>query len=498
MNKKLAPLLHVENCSKSFSGTTVLDNVSIELYPGEVHCLVGENGAGKSTFIKILSGAYTPDCGNIYVMGELIKHFEPDVARKHGIQTIYQSQFLMLDLTVAENIYMGEYITSNAGLMDYRKQTEKARELLESMDLDIDPAAALGDLNISDRHSVQIARALAQDAKVLILDEPTASCGKSEKQMLLSIVRRIAKRGIGIIYISHHLDEVLEAADRVTVLRDGKKVSTYPRSEISERKLIKDMVGRETELFYKREKIEKGNEILEIRDFYKEGYLKKTSFKMQRGEILGFTGKVGAGRTELANLIFGAVKKDGGEMFIGDTKVDIHSPNQAIKNGVCLITEDRQRTGLFLDHGVGWNFISAFINKFKGAFIQQQKSDKVLNQYIDVININTKGVKQEVRYLSGGNQQKVVLAKWLHTDADVIIFDEPTKGIDIGAKEDVYKLIIDLARKGKFIIMISSDIPELMAMSDRVIIMKDRSIVADIAHAEISEESILLYSIGGQ
>ena len=218
---------------------------------------------------------------------------------------------------------------------------------------------------------------------------------------------------------------------------------------------------------------------------------------MQRGEILGFTGKIGAGRTELANLIFGAVRKDTGEMFIGDKKIEIHSPNQAIKKGVCLITEDRQKTGLFLNHGVGWNFISAYINKFKGAFVHQQKNDKVLNGYINKININTKGVNQEIRYLSGGNQQKVVLAKWLHTDADVIIFDEPTKGIDIGAKEDVYKLILDLARNGKFIIMISSDIPELMAMSDRVLIMKDRSIVIDIPQEEISEENILLYSIGG-
>jgi len=490
-------LIHVEECTKSFSGITVFDHVSFDLLAGEIHCLVGENGAGKSTFIKILSGAYVPDSGKIEILGHEIKHFDPRVARGLGVQTIYQSQHLMHDLTVAENTFMGDYVTGKGGFMNYKSLAKKTQEIFDEMGVDIDPNAILGDLDITDRQSVQIARALAQDAKVLILDEPTASYGKREKTGLMELVRKVAAKGIGIIYISHHLDEVFELADRVTVIRDGKKISTYKRDEISEKNLIRDMVGRDTDMFYMREAIEKGDELLEIVDLYKKDYLNKSSFSMRRGEILGIGGMVGSGRTELANLIFGVVKSDGGKVLLNGKDITAKDPHGAIKDGICLITEDRQKTGLFLNHSVKWNFVSAIINKSSGSLIHQRREDEVLKDYVDKIKIRMSGIDQEILYLSGGNQQKVVLSKWMHTDAEVIIFDEPTKGIDVGAKEDVYHLMTNLAKTGKFIIMISSDMPELIAMSDRVIVMKDRTLIAELQGPDINEEKILAVSLGG-
>ena len=489
-------VVHVEECTKSFSGVTVFDHVSFDLFAGEVHCLVGENGAGKSTFIKILSGAYVPDSGKVVICGTEIKNFSPDVCKNLGVETIYQNQFLMPDLTVAENIFMGDYNGGKSQLMNYKKLMSEARKVLAELEMDIDPEQFLGDLDISERQSVQIARALAQQTKVLILDEPTASYGKREKTALIKQVKKIATTGIGVIYIFHHLDEVFELADRVTVIRDGKKISCYSREEITEKQLIRDMVGRDTDLFYNRDDVEKGDGIMNVEDLYKENYLKKTSFSMRRGEILGFGGMVGSGRTEVANLIFGVESPDGGSVTIDGRDITSKDPYTAIKNGICLITEDRQQTGLFMDHSVGWNFVSAVINKEKGIFLHQQKENKVLGDYIDKIQIKTRGPDQEIRFLSGGNQQKVVLSKWLHTDAEVIIFDEPTKGIDIGAKEDVYKLMLNLAQEGKFIIMISSDMPELIAMSDRVAIMKDKALVAILSGTDINEVTILATSIG--
>lgn len=487
----------VNGCCKSFNGVTVFENVCFDLLPGEIHCICGENGAGKSTFIKIVSGAYCTDKGTVEICGVKIKHFEPDIIRKLGVQTIYQSQFLMTDLSVAENIFMGDYITK-AGFIDYKGLVQKSKVLLDELELDIDPKTLVGLLDVADRQTVQIARALAQDAKILIFDEPTASFGRKEKMNLLKIIKRIAARGIGIIYISHHLDEVFELADRVTVLRDGRKISCYSKDEINEKQIIRDMVGRNMDLYYKREHFDLTYPgVLSVRNLGKSGYIKPTSFSMRRGEILGFSGMVGSGRTELMNLIFGAEKADSGDILVDELSILPKNPNDAIRRGICLITEDRQKTGLFIGHSVGWNFVSAVINKTKGILLRQKYENKQLNQYIKNINIKTEGNEQDVRFLSGGNQQKIVLSKWMHTQAEVIIFDEPTKGIDIGAKEDVYKLVTELAKAGKFVIIVSSDMPELIAISDRVIIMKNREMVGELSGQDINEETILSYSIGG-
>jgi len=487
----------VTGCCKSFNGVTVFDNVCFDLMPGEIHCLCGENGAGKSTFIKIVSGAYYSDKGTVEICGVKIKHFEPDIVRKLGVQTIYQSQFLMPDLSVAENIFMGDYVTK-AGFIDYKGLAQKAKVLLDELELDIDPNILVSMLDVADRQTVQIARALAQDAKILIFDEPTASFGRKEKMNLLKIIKRIASRGIGIIYISHHLDEVFELADRVTVLRDGRKISCYTKDEIDEKQIIRDMVGRDTDLYYKREHFDLTDPgVLSVRGLGKNGYIKPCSFDVRRGEIVGFGGMVGSGRTELMNLLFGAKKADTGDMSIDNVSILPKDPHDAIRKGICLITEDRQATGLFTGHSVGWNFVSAAINKRKGVLLHQKSENRQLSQYIKNINIKTEGCDQDVCYLSGGNQQKVVLSKWMYAKAEIIIFDEPTKGIDIGAKEDVYVLITQLAKEGKFVIVVSSDMPELIAISDRVIVMKNREIVAELTGSDINEETILSYSIGG-
>lgn len=494
-NRKI--IVQVDNCCKSFNGVPVFKEITFDLLEGEIHCICGENGAGKSTFVKIVSGAYFPDSGSIYIAGEKVRYFEPDIAHKMGVETIYQNQFLMPSLSVAENIFMGDYVT-RGGFIDYKGLQKKAKTLLAELETAIDVTAIVEELEIGDRQTVQIARALAKDAKVLILDEPTASFGIKETKNLMKIIRKIAARGIGVIYISHHLDEIFELADRVTVIRDGQKISCYAKDEISAEKIIRDMVGRDTDLFYRRGTITTGlTGTLEVRNLYKENYVSKSSFIMKRGEILGFGGMAGSGRTELASLIFGAVRADGGEVLLDGKNILPKDPCEAIQRGICLITEDRQKTGLFLGHSTGWNFVSAFINKSRDLLVQQKKGDSLFSEYVKKIEIKTEGADQDVRFLSGGNQQKVVLAKWIYTKGEVVIFDEPTKGIDIGAKEDVYKMIVELANEGKFIIIISSEMPELIAMSDRVFIMKKRKIVAELIGDTITEENILSYSIGG-
>ena len=489
-------LISVKNCSKSFNGITVFDKVCFELHAGEIHCLCGENGAGKSTFIKILSGAYIPDEGDIVICGEKIQEFQPGISRRLGVQTIYQNQFLMSNLSVAENIFMGEY--DGQGLfINHKKMIKDAQQYLDMLGLKISPETLVGRLDVADRQTIQIARALANNAKVLILDEPTASYGKKEQENLLNIVKKLASQNLGIIYSSHHLDEVFELADTVTVLRDGKRISCYSKNEIDKAKIIRDMVGRDTSLFYQREDILKQNGILKFDNIYKTGYVEKSSFDVNRGEIVGFGGMVGSGRTELMTLISGSVKPDEGRIITekGENILP-DNPTDAIKKGIVYIPEDRQSKGIFAGHNIGWNFNSAQMNKFRGFLVRQKKSDIEFMKFQNDLDIKSTGPKQGISFLSGGNQQKVVIAKWLYTNGDVYIFDEPTKGIDIGAKEDVYHLMTNLAKQGKYIILVSSDMPELIAMSDRVYVMRNRKIVKELIGNDVNEETILSYAIG--
>jgi ribose transport system ATP-binding protein len=491
-------LLEVKGCSKSFPGVQAFNKVDFDLLAGEIHCVVGENGAGKSTFIKMLSGALRPDEGTITIGGQQYSHLTPALAHQLGIQTIYQEISLAPDMTVAENIFMGQEPVNRFGLVDYPTLNRESKRLLENLRIDLEVESLVGNLSIPQRQSVQIAKAMAMEAKIFILDEPTASYSTNEIGNLLELVREIADRGVGVIYISHHLEEVFNIHDRITVLRDGIKIATHGKDEVSENKIISEMIGRDVSKFYNREKVEiDASKVVEFKNFSWGTQVKDVSFNICKGEIVGFAGMVGSGRTDLFRLIFGADKKTSGRVIIEGQEVTIHDPKQAIAAGLSLLTEDRQKTGLILDHSVEWNVSIVHLSNSDSQFINEKAEKDNVNRFVDAINIRTPNIHQEVRNLSGGNQQKVVLAKWLYADANVIIFDEPTRGIDVGAKEEIYKFMVQLAKQGKYVIMISSDMPELIAMCDRVFVMKHGRIVGEIGREQLSEESILTYSIGG-
>jgi ribose transport system ATP-binding protein len=491
-------LIEVKGCSKSFPGVKAFYKIDFDLYAGEIHCVVGENGAGKTTFIKMLAGALRPDEGVIQINGQQYTYLTPALAHHLGIQTIYQEISLAPDLTVAENIFMGQEPVNRFGFIDYPSLKRESKKLLENLRIDLDVESLVGNLSIPQRQSVQIARAMAMEAKIFILDEPTASYSTNEIANLLELVKQIAASGVGVIYISHHLDEVFSIHDRITVLRDGIKVATHGKKEASENKIISEMIGRDISKYYTRDKWEIDNSKTVAFEHISGGAsVKDVSFNIRKGEIVGFAGMVGSGRTDLVRLIFGADKKSSGRILIEGKEAKINDPKQAIAAGFSLLTEDRQRTGLILDHSVEWNVSLVHIANTSGSLINEREESDNVSRYVDAINIRTPSIYQEVRNLSGGNQQKVVLAKWLYANANVIIFDEPTRGIDVGAKEEIYKLMVQLARQGKYILMISSEMPELIAMCDRVFVMRQGRIVAEISQEQLSEENILTHSIGG-
>jgi len=488
-------ILEMKGIQKSFPGVKVFDNFNFDLVKGEVHCICGENGAGKSTLIKMLSGAYLPDKGSIVIEEEALLNNTPRLAMEKGIQTIYQEHNLYPLLNVVNNLFAGNEMM-NGFLVNSRGMIDKTREILDFLHSDISPFDIVGDLGSGAQKTVEIARALIQKSKVLILDEPTASFSKKEIDFLLNIIKKLSQEGISIIYISHHLDEVFVIADRVTVIRDGENINTYPIEDLDEQRLINDMVGRDVSTFYKRDEADISDVFYMAENISGNG-VKDASLYVRRGELLGISGMVGSGRTELAELLFGVKQMNQGETTIDGKKVDINSPLDAISNRMCFITEDRQSTGLFLDHSLVRNTLIASYAKSKGPFVLPSDDINTAKKYIRQMNVITPSVFQKAMYLSGGNQQKVVLAKWFATDCDIFIFDEPTRGIDVGAKEEIYKIMTELLKEGKSIIMVSSDMPELIAMSDRVMIMRNGHVVVTIEKPDINEENILQHSIGG-
>jgi len=489
-------MLEMKGIKKSFPGVDVFDGFDFDVRKGEIHCICGENGAGKSTLIKMLSGAYTPDAGERIIDGVKIDHMTPRSAMNLGIQTIYQEHALYPLLPVYENLFAGNEM-GQGPFISKAKMLEKTREVLEFLHSDISPHAVVGNLGSSEQKMVEIARAFIEESKIMILDEPTASSTKKETEHLLGIIKKLASEGISIIYISHHLDEVFKIADRVTVIRDGEKINTYEIGGLTEEQLIRDMVGRDVSAFYKRDKAEIGDVYYEAKGITGNG-VSDVSLKVRKGELLGIAGMVGSGRTELAEVLFGVKPKDKGEIFIGGKKVSIKTPLNAIANHMCFITEDRQSSGLFLIHSIANNAVIASYAKDKNPFAVPREDIKLAKKYVKMMNVITPSVHQKVMFLSGGNQQKVVLTKWFATNGDIFIFDEPTRGIDVGAKEEIYKIMTQLLQEGKCIIMISSDMPELIAMSDRVMVMRNGKMVSEIDNkAEINEEIILNHSIGG-
>ena len=494
-NKK-PPLLEMRNITKTFPGVLALDKVSLELAEGEVLALLGENGAGKSTLIKILGGAYPADSGEISIEGQVSDMSSPAEAWHQGVSIIYQEFNLIPDLTVRENLFLGRE-TIRKGLIYASEERENSKSLFKRIGLELDPDARCADLTVAQQQMVEIAKALSSKNKIIVMDEPSATLTNQEVQKLFKIIKELKDQKIGVIYISHRLEEIFEVADRVLVLRDGKQVGLEEVANISREKLIELMVGRSIESEFPEHQTQIGNERMRVENLNVGSAVKNVSFHVYRGEILGFAGLVGAGRTETMRLIFGADTADSGRIFIDDKEVVIKEPDDAIKNRICLLTEDRKQQGLVLIHSCRENFGLPNLNQFKkGIFIDQKKESRLFDGYVNDLKIKLSDPEAPVLNLSGGNQQKVVLAKWLEANADIVIFDEPTRGIDVGAKYEIYLLINRLVSEGKSVILVSSELPELLGMCDRIIVMHEGYIKGEIEHpANATQEDILRIAI---
>lgn len=488
-----APLLQVRSVSKAFPGVQALFRVDLAVRSGEVHAIVGENGAGKSTLMKILAGVYQPDTGSL-VLGGQAEHVEnPRQAMALGIGMIHQELNLAPNLSVAENIFLGRAPT-RAGLVDWRQLDLQTRALLDRLGIDLDARAMVEDLSVARQQMVEIAKALSLNARVIIMDEPTSALTERETATLFQIIGRLKVENVAVVYISHRLEEIFRIADQVTVLRDGRLIGSSPVGATTPAQLIRQMVGRElTALFPKAEvEIEIGTPVLQVRHLVRRGVLHDISFVLRRKEILGLAGLVGAGRTELVRAIFGADPIDGGEILIDGKLARIHNPREAIRLGLGFVTEDRKLHGLVLGMSVRENATLASLKQLsRVGWIDFRRERHMAAEYIQQLDIRTSGLEQEVMNLSGGNQQKVVLAKWLAIHPRILILDEPTRGIDVGAKAEVHALMSRLAASGVAIVMISSELPEILSMSDRILVVRQGRINAEFTHQEASQEKIL-------
>jgi ABC-type sugar transport system ATPase subunit len=492
-------MLEAENIDKRFPGVHALDNVSLTVAPGEVHAVVGENGAGKSTLMKILAGAYSPDQGTIRVDGEAVTIESPRAAHDLGIITIYQELSLVDALSVGENIFLGDLPTRPGGnwQVDWSTVWRRAAELLERVGLRIQPQTLVRSLSVAQKQMVEIARALARNVRVLILDEPTSSLTERETEKLFEIIAQLKNRGVGIIYISHRLGEVFRIAQRVTVLRDGIVAGSLLVQDASEDLLVRMMVGRDLSRLFTEARPSDAPVRLEVRGLSRRGVLHGITFSLRGGEVVGLAGLVGAGRTELARCLFGADGINGGEILLDGSVVDIRSPGHAVDLGIALVPEDRKLHALILGMGVRENLSLPVLDRLGSPLVPSRRRERALaDDYIKSLRIRTPHMEQRVATLSGGNQQKVVIARWLATKPKVLILDEPTRGIDVGAKAEVHALIARLAEQGVAILMISSELPEILGMSHRILVMRGGRIVADIPRQQATEESIMAAATG--
>ncbi|MCU1571553.1 MAG: D-xylose transporter ATP-binding protein [Naasia sp.] len=489
-------LLKVHGISKSFPGVQALKDVQFELNRGEVLTLVGENGAGKSSLMKILSGIYARDEGTIELEGEPVEIDSPKSAQAHGIIIIHQEMNLMPHLTIAQNIYIGREPRGGIFLRE-QALNKKTRDLLANLGIDLDPKAIVGELTVAKQQMVEIAKALSFDAKVLIMDEPTSALTESETDTLFRLIERLKAQGKGIIYISHRMDELRRISDRVTVLRDGHYIGSLTKDEIDIPRVIEMMVGRHIEEGHRPEASETSNDVvLKVENLSTRRLLKNVSFELRRGEILGFAGLMGAGRTEVARAIIGADPRVSGTVSINGTPVHITKPADAVRNGVGYLSEDRKLLGLLLEQDVNTNVLLASLRDYTDAigFVHTGKGKQKTREYVSSLRIKTPSITSTTKNLSGGNQQKVVIAKWLARNCDVLIFDEPTRGIDVGAKEEIYKLLRTLADQGKSIIMISSELPEILRLSNRIIVMAGGRITGEIDNAKADQAKIMHFA----
>lgn len=491
-------ILKLKNITKQFTGTLALSEVDFDLYPGEIHALVGENGAGKSTLIKIITGIHQPDAGEIVLNGETAVFHDARASYDHGIAAIYQEASLFQDLSIAENIYIGhQEIRPVTRGIKWGAMYNKAHDLIKSLEVHLDPRALVKSLSIAEKQLVEIIKALSADAKILIMDEPTASLTREEIDYLFRIARKLRDEGTGIIFISHRLEEVFEIADRVTVIRDGKLVGTIDRDKLKVDELVRMMVGRNLQTLYSREDVQITEPVLKVERLSRAGEFNKVSFELKRGEILGFAGLVGSGRTEVARAIFGVKKLEGGKIYIEGREVKIKNPGQALKLGIAYLSESRGEFGLVLPLDITQNITAPILKRFaRFGWLNRQKERETAQKFYDLLDIRASGLDQKVESLSGGNQQKVSIAKWLAANAKILILDEPTKGIDVGTKAAVHKLMGELAKTGKAILMISSEIPEVIGMSDRMLIMHEGVLIREIKRSEATQERVLAAALG--
>ena len=493
----MTPLLQATHITKRFPGTIALDDVQIMLERGEIHAVLGENGAGKSTLMKILSGVYIADEGQIQLEGQPILPANPHDALKLGIAIVHQELSVVPALTVAENIFPGRLPTNRFGMVKFGELADRARVVLQDLQVDIDPRAPMQSLSIANQQVVEIAKALSLDCKVLILDEPTSALTEREADILFDLLRRLAAKGTGIFYISHKLSEIFSLAQRVTVLRDGRAIGTRGIAETTTDEVIRMMVGRELGDFYPPKNTNPGAPLLEVRNLRLPGAEAGNSFALYGGEILGIAGLIGSGRSELARAIFGADAKAEGEVLLLGQPVHIQSPGDAIRQGLGYLPEDRKVAGLFLSMAVKANVVAADMKDVtRFGFVSGGAERALAERYVKQLNISTPTVEQEVRRLSGGNQQKALVAKWLAIQPKILIVDEPTRGIDVGAKREIHFLLRELAKSGVGVIMISSELPEILGMSDRVLVMHEGAIVGELDAANATEERIMFFASG--
>lgn len=486
------PVLKVEGLDKSYLGVHALDNVDFDLYDNEVHAILGENGAGKSTFMKILDGSVLKDGGRIFIKGKEVKITNPYRAQQLGISMVYQELSLMPNLTVAENIFLGRWLRRKIfQTVDWRQIFARSKNVLEKLGVNINVKERVGNLGMGERQLVEIARAISMNVKILLLDEPTSALSDEESERLFSMINALKKTGVSIIYVSHRLSEIPKICDRVTVMRDGKKIDTLPIDKTNEEILIRMMVGREVGEIYPKDEVKRGKEVLRVKDLIITGKLHHLELTLYHGEVLGIFGLMGAGRTEFARALFGIDHIDKGEIFIDEKRANISSPADAIKVGLGYLTEDRQG-GLLMQLTIPPNITLPSLKRFsKFGFLKHYKERKIAKKYIDELDIHTPRVEQKVIFLSGGNQQKVALAKWLCSESKILILDEPTRGIDVGAKVEVYRLINELTKGGVSVILISSELSEVLNLTDRILVMSSGWFTAEYKRGEASQEDLL-------
>ncbi len=487
-------VLEMRHIAKSFPGVKVLDDVTLQVKPGEVHALMGENGAGKSTLMKILMGIYTADAGEVILSGEHLLARGPREAMDKGIAMIHQELNPIMDMQVYENIYIGRELRKGI-LVDRKAMIRETEDLLRELGINIPAVAYMRDLSVAQCQLIEIVKAISISAKVVVMDEPTSAITEREVETLFAQIRRLKSEGVAIIYISHKMDEIFQICDTITVLRDGHFIGTDAAANMTNEQLIRMMVGRDiTEVFPKAE-AEIGDVLLEVKNLSYGRQVKNVSFSLRRGEVLGIAGLVGAGRSELAETIFAMRQKSAGEILIGGKPVEIRHPKDAIQNRIALITEDRKITGLNLSGTVAENTTLVDLSRqFPSGLIDRQKENRITDEYIQKLSIRTPSAQQLAGRLSGGNQQKVVLSKWLLSEPEIIILDEPTRGIDVGAKRDIYLLIGGLVRQGKAVIVISSEIPEVMGLSDRILVMAEGRVTGELLRPDFSQEQIMTYA----